>query len=118
MVIWQMPHFYSIAIFRLKDYKAAKLPVLPLIKGVRLTKIHITIYTIALIIAFDLLYFTKYTGKFYLVIMTLLGLIWTVIAINGLKRNDNTIWAKLMFRYSLILLLIFSVLISLNPWLN
>ena len=46
MVFWQMVHFYAIAIRRSKDYKAAGIPVLPLVKGVRETKIHMIMYTI------------------------------------------------------------------------
>ena len=40
LVIWQMPHFYAIAIFRRDDYVAASIPVLPIKKGLFQTKIQ------------------------------------------------------------------------------
>ncbi len=39
-----MPHSYAIAIFRFKDYRAANIPVLPVVKGISVAKNHITVY--------------------------------------------------------------------------
>ncbi|PVF11392.1 protoheme IX farnesyltransferase, partial [Yersinia pestis] len=49
--LWQMPHSYAIAIFRFKDYQAANIPVLPVIKGISVTKNHITLYILAFMVA-------------------------------------------------------------------
>ncbi len=48
---WQMPHFYAIAIYRLKDYALGSIPVLPIHKGMHRTKIHMAFYVIAFILA-------------------------------------------------------------------
>src|SRR5262249_37725840 len=45
MVSWQMPHFYAIAMYRFRDYKQAKIPVLPVVKGMKRTKLEILFYT-------------------------------------------------------------------------
>ncbi len=49
--LWQMPHSYAIAIFRFKDYQAANIPVLPVVKGISVAKNHITLYIVAFAVA-------------------------------------------------------------------
>jgi len=113
LIVWQMPHFYAIAIRRLNEYKAASIPVLPAVKGIRFTKISMLIYIVLFVIATSLLYFYKYTGKIYFIVMLLLGLDWLINSIRGFKQNvDNQAWAKKIFFFSLIVLLIFSITIS------
>jgi protoheme IX farnesyltransferase len=117
MVFWQMAHFYSIAIFRLSEYKKAQLPVMPAVKGVKLTKLLIIFYIFAFIIAAVDLSFFGYAGLSYLVVMSALGLYWLFKAINGLKERATVRWARSMFFFSLITLLAFSIMISLDSFL-
>ncbi len=113
LVFWQMPHFYAIAIYRLKDYRSAGLPVLPVSQGLLITKVQIIIYIIAFIIVASLLSLRGYTGALYLVVMTVLGLAWLRLALGGLKeQRQNGAWARKVFLFSLVVLVSFSLLIS------
>jgi protoheme IX farnesyltransferase len=114
MVFWQMAHFYSIAIFRLKDYKKAGLPVMPAVKGVKFTKLQIVFYVFAYIIAVVDLSFFGYTGLSFLFVMAGIGIYWLFKAIDGFKARSDTKWAREMFGFSLIALLVFSALLSLD----
>ncbi len=114
LVCWQMPHFYAIAMYRSKDYAAAGIPVLPLKLGARATKIAILIYIVAFTLAAVALTVTGYAGYSYLVVMILLGVVWLERGLKGLHTADNDRWARGMFGFSLITLLAFSVMISLN----
>lgn len=112
LVCWQMPHFYAIATYRLKDYKAAGIPVLPAVSGERIAKVTILAYVILFAIMATLLYTNGYTNIVYLVVMLLLSVAWFWLGVRGFHTANNAAWAKKMFKFSLIVLLTFSVLIS------
>ncbi len=113
LVFWQMPHFYAIAIRRLDEYKAASIPVLPVKEGIHNTKIKMLAYIAAFILATAGLTYFKYTSYMYLVVMILLGLYWLWIGVSGFKKtSDDNKWASKMFLSSLIILTLFSVVVS------
>jgi protoheme IX farnesyltransferase len=114
LVLWQMPHFYAIAIYRIKDYAEANIPVLPIKSGIKTTKIYMLLYIIAFIVSAIMLEIFKFTGYTYLTATIILGVIWLWIAAKGFSKIDNTLWAKKMFRFSLIVLTLLCVIISLN----
>lgn len=114
LVAWQMPHFYSIGIYRISEYKEAKLPLLSIVKGVHLTKIHMIIYVISFILFSSLLTLLGYTGYIFLAVMLAVGVVWLFKGIRGFENKDDTLWARKMFSYSLLTLVIFSVLISID----
>lgn len=114
LVFWQMPHFYAIAIRRQEDYAAANVPVLPIKQGIRNTKTHIISYIIGFILASAALSYFKFTGRIYLVVMLILGLMWLWFGVQGFWVPDNKAWAKKMFLFSLVVLLVQSLLISIN----
>ena len=112
MSVWQMAHFYAIAIYRQKDYSNAKLPMLPLIKGIFKTKVQISLYIILYLILNIWLYFVAKTSIIYLILMALISLTWVIKSLRGFNMNDDILWAKDVFRFSLIVMISFSILLS------
>jgi protoheme IX farnesyltransferase len=117
LFFWQFPEFYSIAIYRHDEYKAAHIPVMPIVKGVKSTKIQIFIYTIAFVVTTLLLTPFGYTGWIYFVIMAGLGGWWIRLGAQGLQAKNADAWARQMFHFSLIILLALSVLLALGSLL-
>ncbi|WMY95894.1 MAG: heme o synthase [Arsenophonus sp.] len=114
--LWQMPHFYSIAIYHLKDYKNANIPVLPVIKGIHITKNHIFLYITAFTITTAMLTISGYTGYKYLIVSTLISLWWLKISISGFKKNNNDqLWARKIFIFSLLAITFLSIMMSIDP---
>lgn len=118
LVFWQMPHFYAIALYRLNDYRQAHIPVLPVVKGPKAAKTSIIVYIIGFIIAACLLAFYGYAGNVYLVIALLLGLGWLGLGLQGFKVADDSRWARKMFLFSLVVLTILCVIISIDKFIH
>lgn len=114
LVAWQMPHFYAIATYRLKEYSNANIPVLPAVKGILVTKVQILFYAVLFLIATNLLTVFKYTGYTYLAVMTVIGAIWILFAIQGFWVKDTDKWARKVFFFSLIITMVFSLMISIG----
>jgi protoheme IX farnesyltransferase len=112
---WQFPEFYSIAIYRSKEYKAAGIPVLPVIKGLQRTKIEILIYTIVFVLSTLSLTVFGYTGYIYLIVMASMGSYWIWLAMKGFKAVDSDRWARKMFGFSMIIILGLCVMLSVGP---
>ncbi|XOD69986.1 MAG: heme o synthase [Sodalis sp. (in: enterobacteria)] len=113
--LWQIPHFYAIAIFRFKDYQTAALPVLPIKRGISVTKNHITLYIIGFFLATLLLTLCGYTGYKYLIVISSVSILWLSIALQGYKStNDDKIWARKLFIFSIVVMISLSVMISVD----
>lgn len=117
LFLWQMPEFYSISIYRRKEYKAAHIPVISVVRGVERTKLHIAVYTLLFTICIFLLTITGYAGWVYAVVIGGMSLYWLWLAMVGLQSKDDDKWARKMFRFSLIILLAFCAIISLDAYL-
>lgn len=117
LFFWQMPEFYSIAIYRRKEYKAAGIPVISVVRGITATKHQIIAYTILFVAATLGLSLFDYTGKTYTVVMSALGFYWLKLGAEGLHTADSDGWARQNFRFSLIILLVFCSMISVEAYL-
>lgn len=112
LFFWQFPEFYSIAIYRKKEYAKAKVPVMTVVKGVKNTKLQIFVYTILFVASTLALSSLGWTGWVYFVVMALVGVYFIWLAAIGLVTTDDDAWARRMFHTSLLVLIIFSVSIS------
>ena len=102
LFLWQLPHFYAISIYRLGDYKAAAIPVLPLRKNIHYTKMSMLIYIAAFTLATMLPSFFGYAGLVYLIAVFGLGVTWFCLGLRGLSTTADKIWARKMFLFSII----------------
>jgi heme o synthase len=115
IAMWQMPHFFAIAIYRLEDYVKAAIPVLPIKKGILITKIQMLLYVVAFIIVSFLLTAFNYTGCLYLIATALLGVAWLWLCIQGFTCNNDHIWARKMFLFSLVIVTALCFVIPFSP---
>ncbi|GIP41411.1 protoheme IX farnesyltransferase [Paenibacillus sp. J31TS4] len=108
-VIWQMPHFYAIAIRKNEEYRAANVPMLPVVKGIRRTYLQTNVYLVVLTATSFLL------GSLSLGLMLVALLMnggWLVLNIWGYKRMEPEKWARSLFLYSLLhMTVVFSTVI-------
>lgn len=115
MFFWQFPEFYSIAIYRKDEYASAHVPVMSVVKGIRSSIIQIYIYTVLYVLSTLSLTLIGDTGFIYFIVMALFGCHWVWIAMKGLRAKNPEKWAREMFRYSMINVLVLCIMLSVGP---
>ncbi|HQY93505.1 heme o synthase [Caldilinea sp.] len=100
---WTPPHFWALALMRQKEYRAAGVPMLPVIAGERETHRQILLYSVLLLLISVLPVFLQLLGPVYLVLALLLNGIFLgeAVAIWRTPSNAN-IWR--LYKYSLLFL--------------
>lgn len=114
MFLWQPPHFLALAMRRVKDYAAAGIPLLPVLYGFSLTKRQIVIWTATLIPASLMLTIVHAEGWIYFFTALIFGGIWLIKGLKGFKAKDDIAWATDMFKFSLIYLMVLSIVMVIN----
>ena len=100
ILVWTPPHFWSLAIHKVEDYKEAEVPMLPVQKGIPFTKQHILLYTVLLMAVSLLPFSVGMFGLIYLSSASFLGLVFLYYAVT-LYRDDENKKAMPTFFYSI-----------------
>ena len=100
---WTPPHFWSLALYRTKEYASAGLPMLPVTHGAAYTRLQIVLYTVVLVLVTMLPYVIRMSGVLYLVAALALGGVFLAYAI-WLYRDYSDKLARATFRYSIMYL--------------
>ncbi|MCW5196372.1 heme o synthase [Buchnera aphidicola (Pemphigus obesinymphae)] len=113
-VFWQIVHSYSIAILYFNDYERVNIPLFPIVKGILVAKYHIIFYILFFIFFSLMLTIFGYTGYIYFVCAFLSGFFWLYLGLKGFYILDNVIWSRKLFRFSIVLIFIISIMMSLD----
>jgi protoheme IX farnesyltransferase len=109
LLCWQMPHFFAIGIYRKEEYISAGIPIWPISRGISSTKWQMLWYVLAFGALIPSLTFLGATGYVFLIVMEVMSVCWLILTLNGWKRGTNDLrWAHQMFRFSLIVITVFS----------
>jgi len=114
MAIWQMPHFYAIAMYRAHEYAAAKLPVMPLIRGNAYATRSVIAYITLYVVSIAGFFLTSPAGWWFGIPAYFAGVWWLSDAIRTRLQRSPEAWARRVFFHSLIVLLIFSAALAID----
>lgn len=115
LFIWQVPHTFAIAMRRYHEYKAAGVPMLPVVYGFEVTKRQTFIYIVCL---FPLPFLMSIMGTTFVVLTTILNIVWIVLGFSGFYMKDDIKWANLNFYYSLAYLNFIFIMLILISWIG
>jgi protoheme IX farnesyltransferase len=111
---WTPPHFWALALLIRRDYEAARVPMLPVVKGEVETARSIVRYT-ALLVAISLLpVLWRTVGWVYLGAALALGAAFLALAL-ALRRETTPARARRLFTFSLAYLALLFVAMALDP---
>ncbi len=99
--LWTPPHFWSLALYRVEDYRKSGLPMLPVTHGNRFTRLQILLYTVLLMAACLMPFAIGMSSWLYLAVALVLSVGFIGYAI-ALMRNYSDELSRKTFRFSLI----------------
>ncbi|HEY5425773.1 MAG TPA: heme o synthase [Candidatus Tumulicola sp.] len=102
--LWTPPHFWSLSLMTELDYEKARVPMLPNVYGKRRTKLEIVYYSAILVAGSLALYPLHVMGALYFAAAAVLGGIFLLDAVRTLREKDGNVYARRLFRFSLLYL--------------
>ena len=113
---WTPPHFWALALLIRRDYEAAGVPMLPVVRGERETTKQIALYSAVLVAVTASPFLWGTLGLPYLVAALALGTVFFLLAL-GLRRKPTPRRAALLFHFSLLYLAVLFVALAVDPLL-
>jgi protoheme IX farnesyltransferase len=111
---WTPPHFWALALLIKRDYQAAGIPMLPVVRGERETAKQIVVYTLVLIAVTLVPFAIGLSGAAYLGSALVLGAVFLWLAWR-LRAELVPRRAAVLFHYSLAYLALLFVALAVDP---
>jgi protoheme IX farnesyltransferase len=113
---WTPPHFWALALLIRRDYEAARIPMLPVVRGERETTRQIVRYAVVLVGISVVPFVWGPLGLVYLGAALVLGGAFVVLALQ-LRRETTPRRASVLFHYSLLYLALLFAVMAADPLL-
>jgi protoheme IX farnesyltransferase len=114
--VWTPPHFWALALLIKESYAAAKVPMLPVVRGERETTRQILWYSLLLVAVTLLPFLWHEAGVAYLAAALALGAVFLALALR-LLLDATRRRAGLLFHYSLLYLALLFAALAVDPLL-
>lgn len=101
--VWTPPHFWALSLLMQREYAAAGIPMLPVVRGAEETRRQIVWYSLAMVALTLVVWTLGFLGAIYVVAAALLGGVFIYYAIR-LHREATAPAAKRLFLYSMLYL--------------
>ena len=112
---WTPSHFWALSIYKTEDYDNANIPMLPVVAGIKTTKINIFVYGLILFAISLTPYFFGYLGFIYFFTSLVLGIYYVYLCYKLLKETvDENKFAKKIFIYSILYLFLIFIAILID----
>ncbi|HEU4573091.1 MAG TPA: UbiA family prenyltransferase, partial [Candidatus Limnocylindrales bacterium] len=115
---WTPPHFWALSLRIRKDYAAAGVPMLPVVRGIPETTRQIGLYTVLMVAISLILFAVARMGPIYLIAAVALGamFLWQAYGLwrRGASEEASTAGAIKLYRYSISYLTLLFAAIALD----
>jgi protoheme IX farnesyltransferase len=101
LLVWQLPHFIAISVFRSQEYANAGLKIVPVQYGLTSAKVHIASFSVLLVVTTLLPVLWGVGGIAYALCAALSGVAFLAWAIRGFWANAEGPWARSLFLASM-----------------
>jgi len=101
LLVWQLPHFIAISLYRFDDYKRAGFKTVPVVRGDRIAKAQAVAWSIALVPISLSLVPLGVASWIYGGVALVLGIWFLGWSLRGLRAEAGVKWARGFFLFSI-----------------
>jgi protoheme IX farnesyltransferase len=118
--LWTPPHFWALSLFVRSDYAAAKVPMLPVVAGIRNTRLQILLYSVSVVVAAILPFALGLTGLIYGVAAAVLNTVFIILAAavfaNRAEEPAGMKPERRLFAFSILYLFVLFAALVVDRW--
>ena len=118
--LWTPPHFWALSLFVRSDYAAANVPMLPVVAGIRNTRLQILLYSVSVVAAAILPFALGLTGLIYGVAAAVLNIVFLILAAavfaNRAEDPSGMKPERRLFAFSILYLFVLFAALVVDRW--